>query len=212
MLKRDSVQLFLSVAVAAFVIVTMALLAAYAPLWIDRYLNPPTTPKGFATNPPKAMADFTLTDQNGKPFNFSELRGSPVLMFFGYTYCPDVCPVTMSDFRRVKVALGDKASHVKFVMVSFDGNRDTPEVIKRYVEAFDPTFIGLTGKPELVAKVSADYGAFANIMRIEGTQAEYQVAHSSFTYLIDQNGNWVMTYPVGVPTDNITKDVQKWLP
>lgn len=211
MLKRDSMQLFLSVAAAAFVIVTMALLAAYAPLWIDRYFNPPTTPKGFATNPPKAMGEFTLTDQNGKLFNFSELRGSPVLMFFGYTYCPDVCPVTMSDFRRVKVSLGDKANNVKFVMISFDGNRDSPEVIKRYVEAFDPSFIGLTGKPELVAKVSADYGAFADIKRIEGTQAEYQVAHSSFTYLIDKNGNWVMTYPVGVPPENITKDVQKWL-
>jgi len=211
MLKRDSVQLFLSVVSAAIVILVMALLAAYAPLWIEQYLNPPTGPTGFATKPPKAMGDFTLTDQNGKPMNFSDLRGSPVLMFFGYTYCPDVCPLTMSDYRRVKTALGDKAANVKFMMVSFDGNRDSPEVIKRYVEAFDPTFIGLTGKPELVAKISADYGAFADIRRVEGTQAEYQVGHSAFSYLIDQKGNWLMTYPVGTPPANITKDIARLL-
>ena len=185
MLKRDSVQLFLSVVSAAIVILVMALLAAYAPLWIEQYLNPPTGPTGFATEPPKAMGDFTLTDQNGKPMNFSDLRGSPVLMFFGYTYCPDVCPLTMSDYRRVKTALGDKAANVKFMMVSFDGNRDSPEVMKRYVEAFDSTFIGLTGKSEDAFCKETLLGSWAVVVaELVRRSLSTQFLYKTFVYLL----------------------------
>jgi protein SCO1/2 len=212
LLKRDSTQFLVSVGAAMMIVIVLGLLAAFLPTWIEQYLNPPREIRGVPTNPPKPMPDFELTDQNGKALKLSDLRGKPILMFFGYTFCPDICPVTMADFRRVRTLLGDKASNVTFVMVSFDGERDSPEVMKRYVEAFDPTFIGLTGDPAKVATISADYGSFAELKkRVDGTQSDYIVGHSTYAYLLDAKGNWRITYPFGTAPNIIAQDVTRIL-
>src|SRR5512145_1693081 len=93
-------------------------------------------------NPPTPLHDFTLTDQTGEPFSLSELRGRVVLVFFGYTHCPDECPTTLANFKRVKASLGAAAQEVAFVFISVDGTRDTPEVVADYLQKFDAEFIG----------------------------------------------------------------------
>src|SRR5258706_2822356 len=107
--------------------------------------NSPAESAGTVLYPPRQLQDFTLTNQAGKPMKLSDLRGQIALVFFGYTNCPDVCPIVVSNFTQIKAALGDKASKVAFVFISVDGKHDTPEVLTRWLGAFDPTFIGLTG-------------------------------------------------------------------
>jgi len=171
---------------------------------------PPNTalPQGQALNPPRQMPDFTLTNQDGKPTKLSDLRGKVVMIFFGYTYCPDICPTSMANFRQVKRELGDRAEQVYFVMISVDGTRDTPTVLKRYVQAFDPEFIGLTGDEATVRVIGVEYGVHFERQTPPGTQASYLVAHTTYSYLLDGNGLWRMVYAYRVPAENIVADIK----
>jgi len=212
-MKRDSLQLAAGVVVALALILGLSLAAAFAPAWLagsDAPLPTPT-PGGMAVEPPKPMRDFTLTDQDGRPMALSSLRGRAVLMFFGYTHCPDVCPLSMGDLRSVKKALGGRSGEVAFVMISVDGARDTPEVMKRYVRAFDPDFIGLTGDETSAHGIGADYGVEFERQKPQGTAATYLVAHTSYTYLLDRQGRWRVTYPFQTPVDLIARDVARIL-
>ncbi len=212
-MKRDSLQLVAGVLIALALILGLSLAAAFAPAWLAGSQGPPPTPTpgGMAVEPPKPMRDFTLTDQDGRPVKLSDLRGRAVLMFFGYTHCPDVCPLSMGDLRAVKKELGERAGEVAFVMVSVDGARDTPEVMKRYVGAFDPGFIGLTGDETAVHGIGADYGVVFERQKPQGTAATYLVAHTSYTYLLDRQGRWRVTYPFQTPTDLIARDIGRIL-
>jgi protein SCO1/2 len=161
------------------------------------------------------MADFTLLDQNGQPRKLSDSRGKSVLIFYGYTHCPDVCPLSMADFKRIKADISTSdpalASQVDFVMISVDGERDTPEVMKRYVEAFDPQFIGLTGPSSEVAAIGKDYGVRFEKQKPVGTQAAYLMAHTSFTYLLDAQGYWQYAFPFGTPPEQIAQELLRVL-
>jgi len=118
------------------------------------------------------------------------LRGKPIILFFGYTFCPDVCPLTLSEMLKAKKALGADGDKAQFVFVSVDGERDTPEVLKNYLKLFDPTFIGLTGAPDDVRAVASEYGASFVKKKPEGTSAAYLIVHTSNTYLLDAQGRW----------------------
>lgn len=161
-------------------------------------------------DPPKDLIDFTLTDQDGNARSLSDMQGRPVLLFFGFTHCPDVCPATLAHFRQIKRDLGEQGSDVTFVLVSVDGARDTPETLKAYVEQFDPEFVGLTGDEEYVREIGGDYFLFFNRAVIDGTQTavEYLVDHTSYSYLIDSEGKLRVIYPFQAPRDLIVKDIQ----
>lgn len=165
-------------------------------------------PSGTIVTSQRKMPDFTLTDQDGRPFSLSSLQGKAVLMFYGYTNCPDICPLTMVEMLKSKRLLGDAAKDVAVVFVSVDGERDTPEVLKRYMAAFDPAFIGLTGAPDQVRAIAFEYGAAFEKQRPPGTQAEYIMAHTSYTYLLDRQGRWRMVFPFGAAPEAIARGVQ----
>jgi protein SCO1/2 len=161
-------------------------------------------------DPPKELADFTLTGQDGQPLSLSDLRGKPTLLFFGFTHCPDICPTTLAQFRQVKRDLGERGSDVNFVFISVDGSRDTPEVVKAYVDQFDPEFVGLTGTEDKVRAIGGDYFVFFNRAQPEGTPsaAGYSVDHTTYTYLIDAEGSLRVIYPFQAPREMVVEDIE----
>ena len=141
---------------------------------------------GTVFDPPVPVLDFSLPSNSGDDLSLSELSGEGwTLMFFGYTHCPDFCPTTMADFRQVKRILGDDAESVNFLFVSVDGERDTPELLNRFVRRFDPTFIGMSGDPETLETIQPDYGLFYQLRKDLATDERfYVVDHSTRSYLI----------------------------
>ena len=162
--------------------------------------------QGSLIDPPVPAADFQLADQNGGTFQLNEQRGKVVLVFFGYTNCPDVCPVTLSQFQQVKSVLGNEADQVRFVFVTVDPERDTTEVVKSYLNKFDPTFIGLTGTRAELEPIWKAYGVYQEKHDGE-VDLDALVDHSSTVYAIDKNGNWRLTYQFGMETQKLTQDV-----
>jgi protein SCO1/2 len=164
------------------------------------------TYQGSLINPPVPASDFTLTDQQGQPFRLSDLKGQVVMIFFGYTHCPDVCPITMAQFKLIKDRLGDQAKNVRFVFITVDPHRDDVGTIRTYVQKFDPSFIGLTGDPAQLAGVWKDYGVYVN-QNASDTQDNYIDEHTARIYAIDAQGNLRLTYLYGTETDAMVQDV-----
>jgi len=158
--------------------------------------------------PPRPMPDFALTNTAGGVTRLSDLRGKGVLLFFGYTHCPDVCPLSLSEMRKVKAALGKDAERVAFVFVSVDGARDTPEKLQRYLRIFDPEFIGLTGPESKVRLVALEYGAHFRANRVAG-QERYTVDHTADTFVLDAGGRWRLAYAMSTPADVVAREVRK---
>lgn len=169
---------------------------------------------GTAYDPARELPTFTLTNTEGEPMSTSELQGKAVLLYFGYTHCPDFCPATLTDFQRVKQDLGDQADEVAFVMVSVDPKRDTPERMNEYLEFFDPQFIGLTGSEQELTPVKQEFGIVSDpgsaTPQSNGGEA-YFVDHSTKTYLLNAEGELALEYPWGTTADDITEDVKYML-
>ncbi|GIV85580.1 MAG: hypothetical protein KatS3mg052_2587 [Candidatus Roseilinea sp.] len=167
------------------------------------------TPQAIAyLTPPRPMPDFALTNSDGGITRLSDLRGKTVMLFFGYTHCPDVCPLALSEMRKVKAALGKDAERVAFVFVSVDGTRDTPEVLRRYVRIFDPDFIGLTGPESQVRLIALEYGAHFRSNRV-GNSTTYTVDHTADTFVLDAQGRWRFAYGMKAPTETVVREVRK---
>ena len=163
-------------------------------------------------DPPRQLQAFTLTDENNKPFSLSDLNGKMALILFGYTHCPDVCPLTMLNYKQIKSALGDYAGQINFVFISVDGERDTPEAMKTFMDKFDPTFIGLTGDEATLTRMGGDYDLyFAKQADPSGSTENYLMTHNSSTYLVDQGGKLVRLYLYGTEPEVIAQDIQAWL-
>lgn len=167
--------------------------------------------QGTRIEPPTQLSDFTLPSSLGRDLSLSELRGKPLLLFFGYTFCPDVCPMTLSEMKRVKADLGADGEQLQVVFISVDGARDTPEVLARHLGAFDPTFIGLQGDDATLRRIGPEYGLYYKRNTPEGTSAAYLVDHSSATYLIDAEGRLRVVYSFGTPPEVIAADVRALL-
>lgn len=163
--------------------------------------------RGSLIDPPVPAPGIELTDVDGGSFELSELNGKVVIMFFGYTSCPDVCPVTLSDFLQVRTQLGERAEDASFVFITVDPDRDTPERMKRYLTNFDPEIIGLTGSRSELEVVWSSYGVY-QAKSEDGNDENYLVDHSSRIYVIDQQGNLFLTYLFGTENKVIAEDVQ----
>lgn len=168
------------------------------------------TYQGSLIDPPVQASDFMLLDQHGEEFRLSDHNGKVVLIFFGYTHCPDVCPVTLSEFKQIKSRLGEDAEDVVFTFVTVDPERDTLELLGAYLVNFDPEFVGLSGDPSDLQQVYADYGVYAAKQQTESA-AGYLVDHTARVYAIDTQGNWRLTYPFGMEVDKIYQDVRHLL-
>ena len=164
------------------------------------------TYQGVLIDPPATAADFKLIDQNGNSFQLSDQRGNVVLIFFGYTNCPDVCPVTLAEYKRVKEQLGAEAENVRFVYITVDPERDTRDKMKIYLDSFDPSFVGLHSDRETLEDVWVAYGVYQERKDV-GSAAGYLIDHSTRTYLIDPQGNWRLNYPFGMEPNKISEDI-----
>ncbi|MBP1692678.1 MAG: electron transport protein SCO1/SenC [Chloroflexi bacterium] len=165
---------------------------------------------GSVINPPVRAADFSLIDQNGTSYRLSDQRGKTVLLFFGYTHCPDECPGTLAQFKQIKQQIGGKAKDVEFVMITVDPTRDTREQLHNYVPGFDPAFIGLTGSPADLEQVWKSYGVYVSPAPAD-SQGNYEVGHNTRIYLIDKQGDWRITYPYGMESSQIAEDLDHLL-
>lgn len=162
-------------------------------------------------DPARDMPDFTLTNQDGDTISLSDLRGKYVLLTFGYTHCPDVCPLTLNEFRRIRDSLDNKADNVEFVFISVDGTRDTPDVIKQYFETRKlDGFIGLTGDEVELKTLGVDYGLFFEKAK-ETSQGGYLVDHTAGSYLLDPDGRWIMRYQFGILPSVIVEDLDRFI-
>ena len=159
--------------------------------------------------------DFTLTDQNGMPFELSSLRGDAVLIFFGYTSCPDACPTTMSKLATVYRELGADASTVKTVYISVDSQRDTPAVMKEYLTNFKSVnAIGLTGSREEIDKVTALFGARYEITPLSDmpeSHETYTVGHTTSVYALDADGRTRFVFPYEAGVADMTQGIREIL-
>ncbi|NPA06568.1 MAG: SCO family protein [Chloroflexi bacterium] len=150
--------------------------------------------------------DFTLMSADG-PVSLSDFRGKIVLLYFGYTFCPDVCPTTLTELKRAMELLGEDADQVQVIMVSVDPERDTPEKIQEYVEYFWPTFIGVTGTPEQIAEVATQYGIYYEKREVPGATG-YLMDHTATVTVIDRDGYVKLIFPFGTPGEDIAADLK----
>jgi protein SCO1/2 len=201
----ENQKLGLSIIGAIVATAAFGLVLSIAPEFVA---PPEIRPGGVAAGEYRTVSDFELTDQTGKQVKLSDLRGRPVLLAFGYTQCPDVCPLTLADFKAVKKELGADAEKVSFVLVSVDPDRDTPEVMQRYLAVFDPRFIGLTGPDERIRRLTDQLDASYEKQRPDPQTGAYSIAHTSFTYLFDAEGKWRMIYPFQSPAAAIAADIR----
>ena len=162
---------------------------------------------GTVIQSPDVVADFTLTASTGEQISLSDLRGQVVLMYFGYTFCPDACPTTLNELKKVPPALGDRADEVQVVMVTVDPQRDTPEVLREYLSYFDPSFLGLTGTEEEVLAAATPLGIYFSAH--EGSAATgYLVDHTTSVLAIDKDGYLRLLYSFETPGEDIAADMR----
>ena len=169
----------------------------------------PYTPSGSLIEPPVPAPDFTLPSTQGD-FRLADQRGKMVLIFFGYTTCPDVCPATLGEMKTVH-RLGNAADNVRFVFITVDPERDSVERAGQYAGNFHPAFFGLSGSEEQLAPVWKGYGVYREKRVQEGSAAGYLMDHSSQVYMINADGNLRMTFAFGTPVDDIYRDVKHYL-
>jgi protein SCO1/2 len=174
-----------------------------------RMFKPAVGLRGTTYAEPYPVApEISLTRHDGSAFQLSDLRGSIVLLFFGYTSCPDVCPTTLA---AVKTAIdnldAEHAGKLKAVFVTVDPQRDTPQRVQEYVDHFNKEFIGLSGSEAMLAGVWNDYGVYRSIA--DGSSATgYLVDHTARITLIDQDGNVRSTYGIDTPVEDIAHDLE----
>lgn len=167
----------------------------------------PDVPGVTPIDPPHAVIDFTMPSASGQPLTFSSLQGKAALVFFGYTHCQDTCPATLGEWVFIKKNLGDAAAQVNFVFISVDAPRDTPDVMRKFLNGFDPTFIGLSGDAAVLSKISADFGLYYKLNTDEG--ANYSVDHTSQIYLFNAQGLMTDIFSNEANPDVIVKTMRK---
>jgi len=151
--------------------------------------------------------DFALTDHNGKPRTMADFKGKVVIMFFGYTQCPDVCPTTMAEMSEVMKQLGPQADQVQVLFVTVDPERDTQQLLAEYVPAFDKRFIGLYGTPEQTAAVGKEFKVM--FAKVPGsTKGSYTMDHTAASYVFDKQGKLRLLIRSGQPAAAAVHDIK----
>jgi protein SCO1/2 len=167
-------------------------------------------PEGVnAIDPPVQLNDFTLTNQQNEPVHLRDLEGKDTLITFGYTHCPDVCPINLASFKQVKKNLGENAFQVNFVFFSVDGKRDTPDVLAKHLQLFDPGFIGITGADAAIRPVTQQFGVYYEIGTPAPEQTDYWVSHTASSFLVDKHGRLIRAYAYQTPPDVIAADIRQ---
>ena len=161
--------------------------------------------KAGVFEPPRQAPEFSLRGSDGNDLTLSRYRGKLVLMSFGFTHCAAVCPTTLATLAQARQALGPQASAVQVVFVTVDPERDDPAQMKTYLAAFDPSFVGGAGKPEVLAAMRKNYGVVANKVPMTGG---YAVDHTSSIFLIDRAGKLRALMPYGRDAKDFVHDIK----
>ena len=152
--------------------------------------------------------DFSMPDQHGQRRSMADFKGKVVVLFFGYTQCPDVCPTTLSDLAAVKQQLGAKGEQLQVVFVTVDPARDTPDILKAYMANFDPGFVALRGSDEELAKMAKDFKIYYK--KVDGkTPTSYTMDHTAGDYLLDPAGRLRLYSRYGTSVDALAHDIEQ---
>jgi len=157
----------------------------------------------------KMSGHFSLTDQNGKAVTDKDYKGKWRLVFFGFTYCPEVCPVTTAKISEVMKYLGNDAALIQPLFISVDSERDTPERLREYLKDYDARIIGLTGTEDQIKEAAKNFGAFYQRTETPGSSEGVSYDHSSYTYLISPKGEIVSFYRYKETAGAVTAAVDK---
>jgi protein SCO1/2 len=186
----------------------LAALALLALPGCDKLLGNAKSPfKGIDVTGGAMGGELRLTDHDGRPRSLADFRGKVVLVFFGFANCPDVCPTTLADIAAARKLLGADAARVQGVMVTVDPHRDTPQLLKQYVTAFDPSFIGLYGDDAALKKATQDFKVYWEV-REGRTPESYTVNHSGQVYVIDREGRARLLFPPGTAPAVMAADIR----
>jgi protein SCO1/2 len=167
----------------------------------------PTEWHGMEIQSTQPVTNFTLTGPGEQPVSLVDFRGKVVMIYFGYTFCPDVCPATMVELRDALDILGRRREDVQVLMITVDPERDTAEVLEEYLAHFDESFIGLTGTPDELIAVTAPMGIFFE--RHEGSAASgYLVDHTATVAVLDKDGKLRLIYPFGITGEEMAADLK----
>jgi protein SCO1 len=154
---------------------------------------------------------FSLVGGDGKPVTDRDFRGRYMLIFFGFTHCPDICPAELQVVAQALEQLGDKAKKVVPIFITLDPERDTPEAMANYVKSFGPNFVGLTGSPEAIAAAAKAYRVAYSKVENKESAGDYSVDHSALVYLMDPEGRYVTHFSYGLSTDQMAEKLGKSL-
>ena len=154
---------------------------------------------------------FTLENGDGKPVTDRSFRGKYMLVYFGYTFCPDVCPTTLNDVAQALDKLGPKADQVQPVFITVDPARDTPSVVRQYAAAFSPRLQGLTGTPDEIAAVARAYRVYYAPHKTGPNPGDYTMDHSSILYLMSPQGEFVGVIRADAGADQMAADLTRFL-
>jgi len=162
--------------------------------------------KSGTFSPARPAPEIAQQAADGSAFRLSALRGKVVVLAFGFTHCPAVCPASLATLAAARQKLGAQGARLQVVFVSVDPERDTPARLKSYLAQFDRSFIGLTGTPEQMAAIRKDYGIAATRLPAPAGQDGYTMGHSSYLYFIDRKGMLRALMPFGRPADEVAHD------
>ena len=163
--------------------------------------------KGTLLPEPIPAPAVALTDNSGAAVQLSDYAGKIVLVYFGYTFCPDICPTTLAELAQVQRQLDDGGDKIQTVMISVDPERDTPQQLAQYVSHFHPTFVGLSGDTTEIDAAADAYGVFYE--KHEGSAASgYLIDHTARVFVIDPEGNYQLSFGFGTPVEDMVHDLR----
>jgi protein SCO1/2 len=170
------------------------------------YRNAQPTFRGIVIEPPYPVGDFTVQSDQGE-IHLSDFRGKVVLLYFGYLYCPDVCPTTMVKISQALDQVGNDASKVQTIFISVDPERDTPQTLGEYARAFSPEFIGATSTPENIAVIARQFGIYYE-KRPAPSGTGYLIDHTAVVWILDPLGNLYLEWPFGFEVEDMAADLK----
>tara|TARA_R110000824_G_scaffold118960_14_gene272075 strand:- start:196821 stop:197435 length:615 start_codon:yes stop_codon:yes gene_type:complete len=160
------------------------------------------------TGTPTIGGDFTLTDQDGRRVTQADFQGKYMLIYFGFTFCPDVCPTELQVMSAALQALGTDAEKVQPILITIDPERDTPDVLATYVKQFDPRLIGLTGSADEIAAVAKAYRVYYEKVKDDESSADYTMDHSSVVYLMGPDGKFLAFFPPATDPEAMAEKIK----
>jgi protein SCO1 len=174
-------------------------------------LRTPEAPRVEASGTALVGGPFALVGEGGKTVTDRDFRGRYMLVFFGFTHCPDICPAELQVVAEALGRLGDKAAKAVPIFITLDPERDSPQAMANYVKSFGPNFVGLTGSPEAIAAAAKAYRVAYTKIENKASPSDYSLDHSALVYLMDPSGKYLAHFPYGMGADQLAEKLGRLL-